>query len=149
MPAKPCELDTLPSLLLMKALPQLLLRITELIHMSVDQGFSVDKWKTVIIRPLLKKTGLELIMANYWQVSNLSLLSKPWGNVFCSSRHCYKYDPMSEYQSSYGKHHSFAITLVKITNDIMWSVTKTLTGISLSVAFDNMDQEILLDVLHK
>ena len=42
--------------------------------MSVDQVICVDNWKSAIIRPLLKKTGLEVIMANYQPTSNMYFL---------------------------------------------------------------------------
>ena len=44
--------------------------------MSLEQGIFCEKWREVIVIPLLKKIRLELIEKNYRPVSNLSFLSK-------------------------------------------------------------------------
>ena len=62
--AKSCELDFLPTSLLKKALPYVINTITNIMNVSLEQGVFPDSWKTAIIRPLLKKLGLELITSN-------------------------------------------------------------------------------------
>ena len=42
----------------------------------VKQRVFPSKWKEAIVRPLLKKAGLELQFSSYRPVSNLSFLSK-------------------------------------------------------------------------
>ena len=39
-------------------------------------GSSAENGKTTVVRPLLKKVGLELIFPNYRPVSNLTFISK-------------------------------------------------------------------------
>ena len=73
---KSCELDILPTKVLKLFLKELLPTITQLVNLSLAQGVFPFKWKQAIVRPLLKKTGLELILANYRPVSNLPFLSK-------------------------------------------------------------------------
>ena len=74
--SKSCELDPIPTTIFLKLLEELALLITKIVSVSLTQAeFSTD-WKTEVVRPLLKKIGLELIHANFRLVSNLSFLSK-------------------------------------------------------------------------
>ncbi|XP_052782951.1 uncharacterized protein LOC128219177 [Mya arenaria] len=75
MQSKSCELDILPTKLLKQFLGELLPFITKLVNVSLMQGVFPSKWKKAIVRPLIKKIGLELTFSNYRQVSNLSFLS--------------------------------------------------------------------------
>ena len=56
---KSCELDIIPTKLLKKVLDHLLPTITKIINMSLHKGLFVPTWITAVIRPLLKKTGLD------------------------------------------------------------------------------------------
>ena len=76
MPTKSCELDILPANILQKVLAKYVPFITKIINLSLSQGVFVSKWKAAIVRPLLKKSVLELISSNYRPVSNFSPLSK-------------------------------------------------------------------------
>ena len=73
---KNCELDPFPTSILKEVLPALLPSITAIMNTSLKLGVFVQKWKIAVIRPLLKKAGLELIPKNYRPVSNLPFLSK-------------------------------------------------------------------------
>lgn len=73
---KTSELDILPTNVLKSFLDELLPIITKLVNISLKQGIFPSKWKQAIVRPLLKKVGLELEFANYRPVSSLSFLSK-------------------------------------------------------------------------
>ena len=59
MPTKSCELDALPTKILKSALHKYV-TITKISSLSLSKGVFVDKWKTAMVRPLLKKTGLAL-----------------------------------------------------------------------------------------
>ena len=76
MPAKMCDMDSIPTTLLKKALPGLLSMITKIVNASMTQGVFPLSWKMAIVRPLLKKSGLELVESNYKLVSNLSFYQK-------------------------------------------------------------------------
>ena len=76
MPSKSCELDILPTNILKIVLDKYLPIITRIINISLANGVFVPQWKSAIVRPLLKKSGLELILKNYRPVSNLNFLSK-------------------------------------------------------------------------
>ena len=73
---KSCELDIMPKSLLKKCLSGLLPSVTKIVNISLSTGTFPENYKEAIIRPLLKKTGLELLCSNYRPVSNLSFMSK-------------------------------------------------------------------------
>jgi len=73
---KSCELDLFPTHILKSHLNELLPTITKLVNLSLSNGVFPTHWKQAIVRPLLKKSGLELQLSNYRPVSNLSFLSK-------------------------------------------------------------------------
>ena len=52
---KSCELDSIPTKLLKESIDVLITPITELINLSVRVAVFPLKWKTSIVRPLLKK----------------------------------------------------------------------------------------------
>ena len=64
MPSKCCELDVMPPTILKQIIPSVITPITKHINESLEKGVFADKWKTAIIKPLLKKVGLELICKN-------------------------------------------------------------------------------------
>ena len=68
---KCCELNVLQPTLLKKLLPYIIKPITYLINISLSNRVFAANWKTAIIKPLLKKPGLELMTKNYRLVSNL------------------------------------------------------------------------------
>ena len=61
MQPKCCELNVIQPTLLKKLLPYIIKPITYLINTSLSNGVFAANWKTAIIRPLLKKPGLELM----------------------------------------------------------------------------------------
>ena len=76
-PSKSCELDSIPTKLFKKCLNELLPIITEIINYSLRTGIVPDKFKTAIVKPLIKKPSLDPnCLKNYRPVSNLSFLSK-------------------------------------------------------------------------
>ena len=75
--------DTLRALLdrqlhlLVKHLNELLPSIyTRIINLSLSTGRFPDSWKPAVVRPLLKKAGLEPIHKKYRPMSNLQYISK-------------------------------------------------------------------------
>ena len=87
MPSKSCELDVIPTKLLKepKVLDVLLPNICDIMNTSLSEGTFVDSWKLTIVRPLLKKQGLDLVESNYRPVSNLSFTSKVLEKLLCNS----------------------------------------------------------------
>ena len=74
MVSKSCELDVVPATLLKDILPHIIDTIVKIINASLEQGVFAEKCKVAMVRPLLKKLGLELILKNYRPVSNLCFL---------------------------------------------------------------------------
>ena len=58
MPSKCCECDVMPLEILKQIFPSIITPITKLINKSLEKGVFADKWKTAIIKPLIKKSHL-------------------------------------------------------------------------------------------
>ena len=58
-PAKSCELDPLPTWRLQECIAELVPRITDIVNMSLRDSMIPKSLKNALIRPLLKKTGLD------------------------------------------------------------------------------------------
>ena len=145
--SKSCELDAIPTTILKKMLPDVIPLITKIVNLS-DGCFSKD-WKMAVVRPLLKRLGLQLILSNYRLVSNLTFVSKI---IECCmllqlSQHCNDYDLQPDYQSAYREHYSCETAVLKVSNDILWAMEKqevtSLFTLDLSAAFDTVDHDIL------
>ena len=153
MSPKSCELDAIPSSLLKRLVTDLAPTVTKLVNTSLTTGRFAPNWKTSINRPLLKKLGLELLLANYRPVCNLSFISKLVEKCALKQfiQHCDDQNLIPFYQSAYRSGYSTETALVKITNDILWSFEKqhasTLIVMDLSATFNTVDHQILLDVL--
>ena len=153
MASKSCKLDVVPTSLFKAILPNIIDTLVRIINASLEQGVFTRKWKRAIVKPLLKKSGLELIFKNYRPVSNLCFLSKVLEKCALKQldEHCKKYAPLPDYQSSYRKYYSCETALVKLMNDILWNMecgdVTAFIAIDLLAAFDTVDHGILLDVL--
>ena len=74
--AKSCELDSTPTYILKDNIDKFIPILTRLVYLSLNMGVFVDDWKVAILRPLLKRCGLDRIDVNYRLVSSLSFVSK-------------------------------------------------------------------------
>ena len=63
--SKSCELDPILTTIFKKLLHKLAPLITKIVNVSLTQGKFIKDWKTAVVRPLLKKIGLELIHADF------------------------------------------------------------------------------------
>ena len=75
-PNKQCSSDPIPTWLLKECLDSLLPVLTLLVNKSLQIGYFPEKWKNALVKPLLKKLGLELVFPNFRPVSNLPFISK-------------------------------------------------------------------------
>ena len=113
----------------------------------------METWKLATVRPLLKKIGLDLIDKNYRPVSNLPFLSKVLEKAALDQfiAHCDNHSLLPDYQSAYRQHYSCETALIKLTNDVLWSMengkVSAVVMIDLSAAFDTVDHDLLLEVL--
>ena len=126
-PTKSCELDTIPTWLLKACLPALLPCITMLVNSSITTGHIPDAYKMAVVRPLLKKNGLDRqVMKNCRPVSNLNYLSKIIEKVVASrmDSHVAQHDLSEPLQSAYSRHHSTETALTKVQDDILGSLDR-------------------------
>ena len=63
--SKHCQLDPAPTWLVKKCIDLLLPVITNMINLSLSYGCFPDAWKCALIRPLLKKLGLDFLFKNF------------------------------------------------------------------------------------
>ena len=126
----------------------------KLVNTSLEQGAFHSSWKLEILRPLIKKLSGKLERTNYGPVSNLSFISKIIEKAAMSQilDYCNNLQLMPDYQSAYRPNHSCKTSLIKISNDILWSIVHQkltlLICMDLSAAFDTVDHDILLGLLH-
>ena len=153
MPSKSCESDAVRTCLLKCILDKVAGVITSVINISLEQGIFARSWKSAIVRPLLKKAGLELTCSDYCPVSNLPFLSKVTEKCMLSqfTAHCDTNKLLPHYQCAYCKNFSCETALVKLMEDILWSMEQqritAVVAIDLSAAFNTIDHDILLDDL--
>lgn len=153
MPTKHCMLDPLPTWLMKECIDEFLPLTTEIINTSLTLGVMPLSLKNAVIRPLLKKFGLELIMKNYRPVSNLSFLGKLIESAVITQfiNHMNNNNLQDDKQSAYKKFHSTETLLTKVHNEIMQSLGKNevvmIVLLDLSAAFDTIDHDILLNRL--
>ena len=99
MLTKTCESDTLPTRLLKQSLDKLGETITAIVNISLRYDVFAKTWKEVIVHPLLKKPGLELVATNYMPVSNLPFISKVVEKCMLTrlNKHCDDNNLLPEY----------------------------------------------------
>ncbi len=154
-PNKQCELDPLPLAMLKECLPVILSHLTKIVNLSLMLGDVPVELKMAIIRPLLKKLGLEPQFKNYRPVSNLSFLSKLIEKIVAKQfvDHMIRNKLMDPLQSAYKKDHSTETALLKVQNDLLIDIDKgnvaVLVLLDLSAAFDTIDHDIILDRLNR
>ena len=153
-PVKSCELDPLPTWLLKECKAELVPLITDIVNMSLRESMFPKSLKTALIRPLLKKTGLDSdILKNYRPVSNLTFISKVIEKEISGrlNEHLINNNLFDPLQSAYRDKHSTETALIKVQNDILSALdagsSAILLMLDLSAAFDTIDHDILLSRL--
>ena len=147
-PNKNCDLDPVPTSLLKQILPSIIPLIAYIINSSLRVGIFPESFKRALVRPLLKKPDLELLERNYRLVSNLGYVSKLMECIVATQlvNHIDRHGLMEAHQSAYHPFHS--TTLLKVKSDVIGALEKQevacLILLDLSVAFDTIDQDILL-----
>ena len=154
-PSKSCELDPLPSWLLQECVDELSPIVTSIVNASLNHAIVPLSLKTALIRPLLKKSGLDKeVLKNYRPVSNLSFISKVLEKVVAKrlDDHMLDNNLYSSVQSAYRERHSTETALLKVQSDILTALDSgsgaVLLMLDLSAAFDTIDHGILLSRLN-
>ena len=155
MQTKSCELDPIPTHILKQVLPTLIHLIIHIVNASLTSACFCEEWKTSVVKPLLKKKGLDPQEKNYHPVSNLSFFSKlvEHATLMQFDKHCREHHLLCDFQSAYRKGYTTKSSLMKMTNDIFWSMErKQVTAVivpNMSAAFDTICHDLLLDILCK
>ena len=153
MPNRHCDFDPVPFTIFKKLAPHLKSEITTLVNLPLSHGVFAESWKTSIVKPLLKKVGLELIFKNYRPVSNLKFLAKLVEKCMLLkfNEHCSLNSLLPLYQSTYSKFYSCKTSLLKLADNLLNEMenqrVSALVVMELSAAFDTVYHKILLDVL--
>ena len=151
---KQCELDSAPVWLLKKLSCVFAPMLTLLINVSLSQSTLPDKHKQAIIRPRIKKPGLDQSdPANYRPISNLSFISKLVERVVHRqlSNFIEAHNLLPLTQSGFRRFHSTETAVLKVYNDIVSALDLGFIAVLLlldfSSAFDCVDHTILLQIL--
>ena len=152
---KSCELDPIPSKLLIECLDSILPSLTDLFNSSLTSGIFSQCFKSALVTPILKKRCLEHNdLNNYRPVSNLCFIAKILEKLVLShvSSNLNSHNLYNTCQSAYRPGHSTETALLKVVNDLFLSLNKgnisVLALLDFSSAFDTIDHTIIVHRLH-
>ena len=153
-PSKTSRLDPIPTWYLKDNISHLLPVLTDIVNVSLSTGVFPKGAHSAIIRPLLKKPTLDQnTLKNYRPVANITFVGKLIEKIACSrlTEHMDLNNLADTYQSAYRPLHSTESALIKVKNDIMFSLDANkcvlLVLLDLSAAFDTIDHNILISRL--
>lgn len=150
---KSCQLDPMPTNLVVGMSDMLLPIITNVVNSSLSLGHFPSDWKTALVDPRLKKTKQGTSLSNLRPVSNLQYLSKLVESAVYdqTTDHVTQSGLYPILQSAYRLGHSTETALLKIQNDILAAMDNQrvtlLVLLDLSAAFDTIDHQVLLNRL--
>ena len=152
---KTCELDPMPTHFLKANIHEIMPIICHVVNKSLSEGVFPDDLKLALLRPLLKKAGLDVSQnKNYRPVSNLPYLGKIIEKEACNQivLHASKTGNTEKYQSAYARNRSTETALLDVMTNVYKEVDKgrvvCLVLLDLSAAFDTVIPELLLNRLH-
>ena len=148
---KSCELDPIPSKLLIECLDSILPSLTDLFNSSLASGIFQQCFKSALVTPILKKRCLDHNdLNNYRPVSNLCFIAKILGKLILSQVTSYlnSHNLHNTCQSAYRPGHSTEAALRNVVNDLFLSLNKgnvsVLALLDFSSVFDTIDHPILV-----
>ena len=143
----------MPTSVVLEVLDVLLPVITNMINLSFESGEFASDWKEALLKPLLKKCGLDIAFHNFRPVSNLPYVSKLSEKAAANQLidHMSTNDLHMPLQSAYKQNHSTESALLKVKNDILLNMeaqkVTLLVLLDLSAAFDTVRHDTLLNRL--
>ena len=148
---KSCLLDPLPTSLLKNCIDEILPVVTNIVNLSLMQGYIPRLMKSAIITPVIKKANLDSEgLHNYRPISNIPFITKVLEHAASSQLMSYIEENSlhSKIQSAYRHHHSTETAMLKVHNDLLRAVDNNkeivLVLLDLSAAFDTIDHKLLL-----
>ena len=152
---KSCELDPIPSKLLIECRDSILPSHTDLFNSSLASGISHNASNQLLSHLFSKKRCLDHnYLNNYRPVSNLCFIAKILEKLVLSqvSSHLNSHNLYNTCQSAYRQGNSTQTALLKVVNDLLLSLSKgnisVLALLDFSSAFDTIDHPILVHRLH-
>ena len=152
---KSCELDHIPSKLLINCLDSIIRSLTDLFISSLVSGIFPQCFKSALVTPILKKRCLDHNdLNNYRSVYNICFIAKILEKLVLSqvSANLNSRNLHNICQSAYRPGHSTETALLKVVNDLFLSLNKgnisVLALFDFSSAFDTIDHPILVHRLH-
>ena len=151
---KSCVLDPIPTSLIKEHLEDFVPILTVIMNNSLQNGKFPDKLKNAAVWPLLKKANLPLEDKNYRPVSNLNYIGKLIKRAACDQivEFASQTGNIKRNQSAYRVGHSTESALLKVKSDLLHAMDNQevtcLVLLDLSVAFDTVDHDLLLNRLH-
>ena len=152
-PSKSCALDPVPTQVVKSVSSTISPVIQKIINLYIAHSKVPTRFKTAIVKPLLKKHDLDLIHKNYRPVSNLAFVSKLIEQTVIDEleAHFENNDLNDEFQSAYRSNYSTETALLHIVNHLLISMDNRraicLVMLDLSAAFDTLDHDILIERL--
>lgn len=124
-----------------------------MLNLSLSAGQFPALWKVALVKPLLKKPGLETELSNLRPISNLQYISKLVEGAATQQilEHIEHHSLLPFNQSAYRKFHSTETALLRIKSDLLMSMDNQkislLLLLDMSSAFDTIDHSCLLKTL--
>ena len=150
-----CELDPIPSKLLIECLDSILPSLTDLFNSSLASGIFPRCFKSALVTPILKKGCHDHNdLHNCQPVSSLCFIAKILEKLVLSQISSYlsSHNLYNTCQSAYRPGHITETALLKIVNDLFLSLNKgnisVLALLDFFSAFDTIDHPILAHRLH-
>ena len=152
---KSCELDPIPSKLLIECLDSILPSLIDLFKSSLASGIFQQCFKSALVTPIFKKRCLDHNdLNNYRPVYNLCFIPKILEKLVFSQVSTYlnSHNLYNTCQSAYCAGHRAETALLKIVNDLFHSLNKGSISVlalpDFSSEFDTIDHPILVHRLH-
>ena len=149
-----CDLDPIPSRLLVECIDSIFHSLTDLFNTSLASGILPQCFKSALVTPILKKRCLDHIhLQNYRPVSNVCFVANILKKNFLSQVISYldSHNHYNAFQSAYRPGHNTETALLKVSNDLFRSLSKgnesALVLLSISSAFEIIDHSVLVHCL--